>query len=740
MSATTGSGTRAGDAWGGLASMLVAFPSAIAYGVMVYAVLGEDARGAVFGVVGAVVLGTVVPLVGGAPRLVSAPCGPAAVLLAALARDLLAGGGGTHPPVPPESVAVLVAVVSLLSAGLQFLYGAAGGGRLIKYIPYPVVAGYLSGVGLLILAAQVPKLLGLPRGADPWKGILAPGSWALPALATGTATVLGMVLAPRITRRVPAVILGLAAGLLTYLLLGLLDPALRTLEGNRFVIGPLRAGGPGEVVASAIDLWTAAGEMDLRSLSLVLVPAFTLSVLLSVDTLKTCVVVDALTRSRHDSNRVLRGQGVGNFLSAVLGGMPGAGTMGATLVNTNSGGTTRVSGLFEGLFSLAAFLVLGGLIAWIPVGALAGILAVVSFRMIDRHSIDLLRNPSTRLDFAVVAAVVVAALATNLIVASGVGLALSILLFIREQIQVSVLHRRTRGDSISSKRDRSPEERALLRERGAATVVCEVQGTLFFGTTDQLFSLIEEDLKTCRDLVLDLRRVQSLDYTAARMLGQIEAILTDRGAWLHYTHLPASLPSGRDLRAYLDQVGLAAADRNVRVYDGMHEALEWIEDRILEEAGIPSASSGPPLALEEFALFREFGEGSRKFLEEAVESRTVAAGEAVFRRGEEGSELFLIRRGTVHIRLPLEGGRHKHLATFSRGGFFGDMAFLDQRRRSADAVAVEETDLFLLRRGRFDELSHEHPRRGAMLFARMAKILAERLRRTDTELRVREES
>ncbi|MCK6480979.1 MAG: cyclic nucleotide-binding domain-containing protein [Planctomycetes bacterium] len=739
MASTEARSARAGDAWGGFASMLVALPTAIAYGVAVWSVLGDPARGALYGVAGAVALGIVAPIVGGSPRLISSPCGPAYVLLAALAADLLAGSRGA-PPLPPEKVGALLAVVAVATGGLQLLYGILGGGRLIKYIPYPVVSGYLSGVGIYILWGQVPKLLGLPKGTGAWTGLRNPSAWSLPCLGIGAATAAAMVLGPRITRKVPGVVMGLAGGLLAYLGFALGDPALRTLEGNGLVIGSLGGGGAGELLSAAAGAWRSAKTLGLEDLDLALVPAVTLSVLLSIDTLKTCVVVDAMTRSRSDSNRVLRGQGAGNLLSALFGGMPGAGTMGGTLVNLTSGGTSRLSGILSGVLALAAFAALAGVIAWVPAAALAGILAVVSFRMIDRHSIDLLRNPNTVLDFLVVAAVVLTAVTTSMIAASGVGLALSILLFIREQIQVSVVHRKVRGDQVSSKRDRLPAERDYLRSRGAETVVCELQGTLFFGTTDQLLTILDEDLRTCRHLVLDLRRVQSMDYTAAHILDQIESTLRDRGARLHFTHLPGTLSSGKDLKGWLESMGLVSRERNVLVFDGMHEALEWIEDRVLAEAGLGSTGAEPPLALEEFDLFREFKADSLRILREAAEERRVLAGEKVFAQGEPGAGLLLIRKGTVHIRMPLEGGRHKHLATFARGSFFGDMAFLDRSPRSADAVAVEDTDLYLLSRDRFDALSHTHPRAGAMLFARLARILAERLRRTDAELRAREEA
>ena len=157
------------------------------------------------------------------------------------------------------------------------------------------------------------------------------------------------------------------------------------------------------------------------SILLPLVLPATLAVLLSIDTLKTCVVLDALTRSRHNSNRELIGQGLANLSSGAIGGIPGAGTMGATLVNVSGGASTSFSGLVEGVLSLLVFLLLTGLISWVPVSALAGILIVVGVRIIDRNSLHFLKSRSTILDFAVIVAVIGTALTVSLIAASGVG-------------------------------------------------------------------------------------------------------------------------------------------------------------------------------------------------------------------------------------------------------------------------------------------------------------------------------
>ena len=723
----------AGDAWGGLAAMLVALPSAIAFGVTIFAPLGGNyaAFGAVAGILGATALGLVAPLLGGTDRLVTAPCAPAAAVLSALVIEQVQRG------VAPGTVLLMLTLIGLITGVLQVAFGAIGLGRLIKYMPYPVVSGYLSGVGLIIITSQVPKFLGTPRGTHFWAALSAPATWQWQAAAVGGATALVMVLAVRLTKAVPAAILGLAAGLLTYFGLAMADPRLHQLVGNALIVGPLNAegGDGGGVLAGIAGRWTALGHLALPDLTAVLVPALTLTVLLSIDTLKTCVVLDAVTRSRHDSNRELIGQGCGNLASAILGGVPGAGTMGATLVNLSSGGVTRRSSVLEGVFALAAFLALGGLVAWVPVAALAAILIVVGIRMIDRHSFGFLRSRSTILDFAVIAAVVITALTVSLIAASGVGIALAILLFLREQIGGTVVRRQMSGDQVFSKQVRLPAAMAILRERGGRTAIIELQGSLFFGTTDQLYTALEPALKTCTYVILDLRRVQSVDVTAAHMLEQVKDRLAEHQGVLILSQIPRTLPSGRDMQGYFDKVGLVRPESPVRVFGELDEAMEWVEDRLLAEAGL-RLDEEHLLELEEIDLFAGRKTETLAALGACMEQRKFNAGQRIFARGDTDDDLFLIRRGSVRIVLPLAGGQGHHLASFARGDFFGEMAFLDRDSRSADALAFTDTELYVLSRAAFDRFADEHPRAARALFEGLARVLALRLRHTDAELRV----
>ncbi|MBN1102664.1 MAG: SLC26A/SulP transporter family protein [Deltaproteobacteria bacterium] len=727
----------AGDFWGGLAAMLVALPSSIAFGVLVYSSLGEEyiGQGALAGILGAAALGLVTPFIGKTGGLISAPCAPAAAVLSAFVTGLLAGD---VDGIKPESILALMALALLLSAGFQVLYGAIGGGRLIKFVPYPVVSGYLSGVGVLIALGQLPKLFGLPKGTPLFQGVISPGLWRWQGLVTGIVTMAVMVTIPRITRKVPAAIYALLGGMFTYFFLGFLFPELRELTDNPLIIGPIHTSGSFlETFAGGRTSFLLA--FDLNSLRLILIPAITLSVLLSIDTLKTCVVLDALTRRRHNSDRELMGQGVGNLASFLVGGIPGAGTMGPTLVNVTSGGRTPRSGVIEGVFVVMTLLLLSHLVAWVPIGALAGILLVIALRMFDwRSMLRLLRYPAGRLDFAVIAGVIFVAVTVDLIAASVVGVALAILLFIRDQVRGSVIRRKRGLDQVSSKTRRVDSERKILEQYGGQGVFCELQGNLFFGTTDQLFTHLENDLRTKRFILFDMRRVQSMDYTAAHLFEQMQVQLNERGGRLLFTGMPSALHDQRDFERYLAQLGVVS-EGGVMVSKTLDSALEWMEERILESSGAWEKSDEQLLDLKEFDLFRGFEERTLGELRACMRELSVGQGQKIFSQGDQGDEIFLIRRGSARILLPLKGGKQHHLATIGRGDFFGELSFLDRRIRSADVEAKVATDLYVLSRCRFDERSYSDPVFGVQVFARLALSIAERLRHADTELQTLEE-
>jgi SulP family sulfate permease len=721
-----------GDLWGGTAAVLVTLPASIAFGVTIYASLssGAAAQGALAGILGATALGLIAPLFGGTNRLITAPCAPAAAVLSAFALEFMDNGGSI------ESGFLMLTALALLAGLLQVLFGVVRLGQLIKYMPYPVVSGYLSGVGLIIIGSQVPRFLGAPKDMNLWEALAAPSQWRWQGIVVGALTIVVMLAAAKVIRAIPATILGLAAGVVGYFALGLADPSLRTLTNNAFVVGPLGSAGGGFVDAFA-GRWQSIGDLGWQHIQGLMIPALTLAVLLSIDTLKTCIVLDALTRSRHDSNRELVGQGLGNIAAAAIGGVPGAGTMGATLVNMSSGADSRFSGFIEGALALVAFLLLGAMIAWVPVAALAGILIVIGFRMIDWQSLHFLKSRSTVLDFAVILAVVACALAVSLIVASGVGVVLAIFLFIREQVGGAVIRRKAYGNQVFSKRIRLQEEMEILTRDGAQAAIFELQGSLFFGTANQLYLALEPELKTRKYLILDMRRVQTVDVTAAHMLDQVKGMLAERKGFLIFSHIPQSLPSGRDMQQYFDQLGLVRPQSPVRVFSELDEAMEWVEDRIIEDA-VLAPKEEKALELQEIELFKGRKEETLAALEQCMEKRLYKAGEKIFASGDSGDQLYLIRRGAVRIVLPLSDRQSHHLGTFGRGAFFGEMAFLDGEARSADAIAFSDTELFVLSRKTFDTFAAAHKKAALNLMEQIASVLASRLRYTNAELRVLE--
>ena len=725
---------HSGDFWGGLAAMLVALPAAVAFGVTVYAAIGPEyaAFGALAGILGATALGLIAPTFGGTDRLISAPCAPAAAVLSAFAIELV------HQGVTPTTIVLMMTVLGILTGLIQILIGFLGVGKLIKYIPYPVVSGYLSGVGLIIIGSQIPKFAGAPAGVSWLEVLVSPQIWDIRGLAIGAATVLAMLFAPRLIKSVPGTIVGIVAGLLTYLGLASSDASMLELAGNRLVIGPLGATGDG-YLGLITSRWAQIGELKLSQVAGLFGSAVTLAALLSIDTLKTCVVLDQMTRTRHDPNRELAAQGMGNVLASTIGGMPGAGTMGASLVNLTSGAKTRISGIVEGVLALVVALLLGAFVSWIPVATLSGVLIVVGLRMIDTDPLRFLESRSTVLDFSVVLAVIGVALTIGLIAASAVGVILSIMLFLREQVGGNVIRRKSFVGQRSSTWYRPEDEMRLLEQKGETAIIFELQGSLFFGTTHHLYLMLEPELRTRDYVILDLQRVQSVDLTAAHMLNMVRDTLTERGATLLLSNVRETLPNGRNLREFFELTGLTGGNSPVMIMPSLESAIEWVEDRLLGEVESPLAEV-VPLELHEMELFQGRKDATLVDLEACMEKRSWKAGESIYRLGDPGDELYLIRSGEVRVMGGSgSNGQLHHIATFGRGDFFGGLAFLDRRPRGNDAVAYQDTQMFVLTLEKFNQLAEGHKRIAFIMLSAIARTLAIRLRHADGELTLLQE-
>ena len=717
-----------GDFLGGTASMFVALPAAIAFGVTIYAVLGGHyaAYGAIAGVLGVVTIGIVAPLLGGTNRLISAPSAPAAAVMSAFALEYLAHG------IHPNIIFIMLMVIALLAGLFQVGFGTIGLGRLIKYMPFPVVSGYLSGIGLYIIESQAQNFLGSPQDLSFLESLKNPFSWQWQSLTIGAATIVTMIFANKFFRTIPSVITALTIGIITYFMLTLIDPSLLNIH-SPFIIGPLGGSEGIDFIQTLTGRFRELSGLSFENITGLFFPALTLAALLSIDTLKTCVVLDSMTHSFHDSNKELIAQGTGNIAAALIGGMPGSGTIGASLVNISSGASSRLSGLMEGVMAIVAFALLGTFIAWIPIASLAGILIVIGLRMIDIHSIELLQSRKTALDFFIIVAVAVTALSLSLIAAVGVGVLLAIALYITQQIGTSVVYHHYDGLEIRSKLIRNRDETDLLLEKGSVFSIYELHGSLFFGTANQLYTMLQEDLKTKKYIIIDMQRVQTVDLTAAHILLQIKDILHEKNGYLILSRLPHKLPTGDDLESYFNQVGLLKHLSPIKLFDDLDDAIEWIENKIIQESIIEKKEE-ELLKLYDFTLFKERNEDTLEEIQSLVESRSFQKGDVIYSQGEGKGEIFLIRRGLVRIMLPGENRKSVHLSTIGQNNFFGEFSFLEGSPHYTDAIAATNTDVYVISSEAFNTFSQHHKKASFQFIHSLASELAERLRLTRSEL------
>jgi glutaminase len=283
----------------------------------------------------------------------------------------------------------------------------------------------------------------------------------------------------------------------------------------------------------------------------------------------------------------------------------------------------------------------------------------------------------------------------------------------------SVVRRRYHGGQTRSNRVRTPEDYEILARHADSVAVFEVQGDLFFGSTERLFRTVVDDLATVDAVVLDCKRIGNLDGAAISMLSNLRTALTDVGCVL----LMADAPVG------------VLEDIASHSFSDADAALEWCEDRILASLGIAPELLPEDLGIQE--LLRDLTADDLRLVEEAAQVIEVAGGEVVFREGDHADSIFFILSGLVSVRLPLvEKGRQRRLAILGAGVAVGEMAFLDEGRRSADVVAERDTKLAKLSIDDLRQIGAVSPSATATFAANLARNLSGRLRRANEQVRM----
>ena len=542
-----------GDIFGGLTAGVVALPLALAFGE-------ASGAGPIAGVYGAIIVGFFAALFGGTPSQISGPTGPMIVVFAGVFASL------------SGDVSLVFATV-VLAGVIQIAFGLLGFGQYIRLVPYPVVSGFMSGIGCIIIALQLARLFGHEPA----------GSGTIPALME----------VPNAVSNPNWEALGI--GLLT-LAIVFRWPA----KWGRYLPGPLAALITGTVASLGLSTVPVLGDIP-TGLPQFIMPAFSsdtllivfeaamiLAVLGAIDSLLTSLVADNMTRTRHHSNRELIGQGVGNTIAGFFGGIPGAGATMRTVVNIRTGGVTKISGMLHSLLLLAVVVVLAPLASKIPHAVLAGILVKVGYDIIDvsylKHA-----HRGPRFDLALMVMVLSLTVFVDLITAVVAGVVVAALAFVKQVADAQLAA--AAGENTESVDGLSELESTLLNECGNRLTYFDLGGPLSFGAAADLGHHVRERISPTHhtSLVLDFSKVPFMDVSAARAVETIALDAAHAGKHLYVCGI------NEQVTASLEGLGVSELIPVTSRFETRADALSAARDWIFENADSANGSGNHPL-------------------------------------------------------------------------------------------------------------------------------------------------
>ncbi len=538
-----------GDIYGGLTAAVVALPLAMAMGV-------ASGAGAIAGLYGAIFVGFFAALFGGTPAQVSGPTGPMTVVMAAIFLQYT-----SMFPDDPAHGAALAFTVVMLGGLFQILLGILRWGKYIELVPHPVVSGFMSGIGVIIILLQFGPILGHTGVSSPLAAAKAiPGF--LQEINTTSITLGGITLAlvygipallPRLNRLIPSVLLALIAGTVGYVLF--LEP------GSTPIIGNIPTGLPDfhlPIIDPALAMKMLASGITLAGLG-------------AIDSLLTSLVADNVTRTQHKSNRELVGQGIGNIFSGLFGGLAGAGATMRTMVNVKAGGRTPISGSLHAIVLLAIVLCAGTLASEIPKAVLAGILIKVGTDIIDWDYLRRIRHvPKAGLSIMLV--VLTVTVSIDLLLAVGIGMVMASFLFMQRMtdLQIQCMSPMTHAEG---ENPLSAEEAAILNQADGRILLFHLSGPMSFASAKAMVRCHAE-VSGYNIMLLDLSDTTALDYTSARAL---DDIIVDSLANDCVVYLVGARGKVREL---LDRQEVTHRLKTSHIYDKRLDALHQAEQQL----------------------------------------------------------------------------------------------------------------------------------------------------------------
>ncbi|ENM5739189.1 SulP family inorganic anion transporter [Vibrio mimicus] len=478
-----------GDLFGGVTTAIISLPLALAFGV-------ASGAGAEAGLWGAILVGLFAALFGGSSTLISEPTGPMTVIMTAILTTMVSRY--------PESGAAIAFTVVMMAGAFQILLGTLKLGKYITLMPYSVVSGFMSGIGVILIILQLSPLLGHP---SPGGGVLGTLS-ALPELLANlkfSELFLGLLtlailffLPQKYRKQVPAQLVALVAVTLFSVVFFDTDDIRR--------IGEIPAGLPSIVVP------TFNSEIFVT----MVIDALVLGTLGCIDTLLTAVIGDSLTRKEHDSDRELQGQGIANMLAGLFGALPGAGATMGTVTNIQVGARSPLSGVTRALVLALVVLVAGGLTEPIPMAVLAGIAVYVGVNILDWAFIQRAHKISIQ-GMAIMYGVMLLTVFVDLIVAVGLGVFISNILVIERLSREQARQVKAISDADDDDVPLTESERKLLDKANGKVLFFYLSGPMIFSVSKAI-TRQHSSVDKYQAMILDLTDVPMIDVTVGLAL------------------------------------------------------------------------------------------------------------------------------------------------------------------------------------------------------------------------------
>lgn len=471
-----------GDLLGGITAGVIALPLAIAFGV-------SSGLGATAGIYGSIIVGMLASIFGGTPTQITGPTGPLTVVIASVIA--------LHSENPN-----LIFAAIFLSGLFQVILGIFKVGKLVNFIPYPVISGFMSGIGAIIILLQINPFLGIEFAGTPVEGFInavkSLGNTDIHSVILGLLTLAIVFFTPKkIGKIIPTPLIALILGTIAAIVFNF----------DVKTIGEIPRGFP--------DFNFPA--FHISEIETIIPIALTLAVVGSIDSLLTSLVADSLTKTKHKSDKELIGQGIGNMAASVFGGLVSCGAMMRTAVNIKSGGRTQLSGIIHSIFLIFVIVFLAPAASKIPLAVLAGILIKVGIGIIDYKFIRLLKV-APRNDLLVMLLVFLITIFDDLILAVGVGVILSSILFaanVAGQTDIKVV-------GLSDLEDENYIDEDLKNH----TMIMHIDGTLFFGSASLIAARIDDVLDN-KTVIIDCSNIKSMDISAVFALEDL--VLTLKG-------------------------------------------------------------------------------------------------------------------------------------------------------------------------------------------------------------------